>query len=186
MNESLRYFSRHNAWASKRLLDVCRTLSAEQLTAPAVGAYGSILETFNHLVMSDAGNLWSLGGPKATWVAAYERELAKYAEPWKDGPLEPSGDLDELARRVDETERQWDEFFATEEFDAERVCVLDLETYECPAGIVMAQVFHHGSVHREQICAMLTGLGIEPPDVQPWGFADATGVSRFVGGRTSF
>lgn len=76
-------------------------------------------------------------------------------------------------------------FFATEEFDAERVSVLDRGTYECPAGIVMAQVFHHGSVHREQICAMLTGLGIEPPDVQPWGFADATGMSRFLGGRMS-
>ena len=185
MNESLRYFLRHNVWATKTLLDVCRTLSTEQLTAPAVASYGSILETFNHLVTSDAGFLRSLGGPQTTWVAEYERELAEYAEPWKDGPLEPSADLDELARRIDETERLWDAFFATEEFDAERVCVLDLGTYECRAGIVMAQVFHHGSVHREQICATLTGLGIEPPDIQPWGFADAKGISRFVGGRTS-
>jgi uncharacterized damage-inducible protein DinB len=49
----------------------------------------------------------------------------------------------------------------------------------------MAEVFHHGSIHREQICAMLTGLGIEPPDIQPWGFADSTGLSRFLGGRTN-
>ena len=51
--------------------------------------------------------------------------------------------------------------------------------------IVMAEVFHHGSVHREQICATLTALGIEPPDIQPFGFADATGISRFLGDRTS-
>ena len=185
MNENLLYFSRHNVWATKTLLDVCRTLPPEQLTAPAVAAYGTILETLNHLVTSDAAFLWSLGGPQTTWVAEAQAQAAEYPEPWNDGPLEPSAGLDELARRVDEAEGLWDTFLATTAFDAERVCVLDLGTYECPAGIVMAEVFHHGSIHREQICAMLTGLGIEPPDIQPWGFADATGLSRFVGGRTN-
>jgi hypothetical protein len=32
---------------------------------------------------------------------------------------------------------------------------------------------------------MLTALDIEPPDLQPWAFADTTGTSRFIGGRTS-
>ena len=186
MNESLLYLSRHNVWATKTLLDVCRTLTPEQLTAPATAAYGSIIETFNHLITSDGGYLESLGGPLTTWVAAVRRELEKYQDPWTNQEArEQVVDLDELARLVEETERLWDSFFANEEFDPERVSLLDLGTYECPAGIVMAQVFHHGSLHREQICAMLTGLGIEPPDVQPWGFADATGMSRFFGGRTS-
>ena len=187
MNESLHYLSRHNVWATKTILDVCRTLSPDQLIAPARATYGSIIETLNHLVTSDAGYLWSLGGPQTTWVAAAEREWEEHREPWTStsGEREQIADLDELALRIDETERLWDSFFASEEFDAERVSVLDVGTYECPAGIVMAQVFHHGSIHREQICAMLTGLGIEPPDVQPWGFADATGISRFLGGRTS-
>jgi uncharacterized damage-inducible protein DinB len=188
MNETLRYFSRHNVWATKALLDVCRTLSPEQLTAPdGAGTTLSIIETLNHLVTSDGGFLWSLGGPQTTWIAAEQREQEEHPEPWSDTTeyREQVVDLDELALRIDETEQLWDAFFATEEFDPKRVSILDLGTYECPAGIVMAQVFHHGSVHREQICAMLTGLGIEPPDVQPWGFADTTGLSRFVGGRTS-
>ena len=186
MNETLRYLSRHNVWASKTLLDVCRALTPEQLTAPASAAYGSLIETFNHLVTSDGAYLWSLGGPQTSWVAAAEQELEKYPEPWiNDEAREPVVDLDELALRIEEAERLWDSFFASEEFDAERVSVLDLGTYQCPAGVVIAEVFHHGSVHREQICAMLTGFGIEPPDIQPWGFADATGISRFVGGRTS-
>lgn len=186
MNEILRYLSRHNVWASKALLDVCRTLTPEQLNAPATATYGSIIETFNHLVTSDGGYLSSLGGLLTPWVAAADRELEKYPEPWSnDEAREHVVNLDELALRIDEIERLWDSFFANEEFDPERVSILDLGTYECPAGIVMAQVFHHGSVHREQICAMLTGLGIEPPDVQPWGFADATGISKFLGDRTS-
>ena len=186
MNESLLYLSRHNVWATKTILDACRTLTQEQLTTPANATYGSIIETFNHLVASDGGYLRSLGGPKTTWVEARERELEKYPEHWSnEDAREQVFGLDELALRIGETERLWDSFFAAEEFDSQRVSILDLGTYECPAGIVMAQVFHHGSLHREQICAMLTALGIEPPDIQPWGFADATGLSRFIGGRTS-
>ena len=186
MNESLLFLFRHNVWATKTLLDVCRTLTTEQLTAPATATYGSIIETFNHLITSDGGYLKSLGGPMTTWVAAREQELEKYPEHWiNDEAREQIVDLDELALRVEEAERLWNSFLADEEFDPERVTILDLGTYECPAGIVMAQVFHHGSIHREQICAMLTALGIEPPDIQPWGFADATALSRFLGGRTS-
>ena len=186
MNETLRFLLRHNVWATKMLLDLCRSLTTEQLTAPATASYGSILETFTHLITSDGGYLSSLGGPMTTWVGARQQELEKFEEPWIDDEArEHVVDLDELARRVDEAEGLWDSFLGSEEFDPERVCVLDLGTYECPAGIVMAQAFHHGTLHREQICAMLTVLGIEPPDIQPWGFADDTGLSRFVGGRTS-
>lgn len=186
MNDTLRYFARHNVWASRTLLEACRALTPEQLTASAPAAFGSILETFNHVVTSDGSFLWSLGGPLTPWVEAAHRELEKYPEPWiNEDARVPVVGLDELALRIDETERLWDAFFAEKEFDGERVSVLDLGTYECPAWIVMTQVFHHGSVHREQISAMLTGLGIEPPDIQPWGFADATGLSRFVGGRTT-
>lgn len=184
MNDALRYMSRHNVWASNTLLERCRTLTPEQLAAPAVASYGTILETFRHVVMSDASYLTSLGGPETSWLADYRRASEGIAEPWNDGPME-DGDLDELGRRIEEMEGLWDAFFAQTEFDAERVSVLDEGTYECPAGIVMAQAFHHGTLHREQICAMLTALGVEAPDLQPWEFADVTGTSRFLGGRTS-
>jgi len=35
-------------------------------------------------------------------------------------------------------------------------------------------------VHREQICSILTALGLEPPDLQVWAYAEATGHSREV------
>lgn len=184
VNDTLRYLWRHNVWATRRLLDVCRTLSPEQLDAPGVASYGTIIETLRHLVMSDAGYLSALGGTQSAWLADYQRALDEAPEPWHDGPME-DGDLDELVRRVDETDQRWETFLGGAEFDAEEVGVLDSGTYECPAGIVMAQVFHHGSLHREQVCAMLTAAGVEPPDLQPWEFADTTGLSRFLGGRTS-
>src|SRR5688572_27103483 len=105
MNESLRYFALHNAWASKALLDVCRTLTPEQLNAPAAAAYGTIIETFNHLVTAEGGYLHSLGGPMTPWVSAAQQELEKHPEHWHNAEaLEPVVDLDDLADRIDELE----------------------------------------------------------------------------------
>src|ERR1700681_4907879 len=62
----------------------------------------------------------------------------------------------------------------------ERRLFLDDGTYETHAAIVTGQALHHGSAHREQICAMLRDFGLEPPDLQPWDFADATSRSRWI------
>jgi len=59
--------------------------------------------------------------------------------------------------------------------DAERVIILDQGAYQAHAGVLVAQALHHGNAHREQICPILTGAGLQPPDVQAWAYADATG-----------
>jgi len=43
----------HHIWATQRLIDACKELTDEQLTTPAAGTYGSILDTFRHLVITD-------------------------------------------------------------------------------------------------------------------------------------
>ena len=42
------------------------------------------------------------------------------------------------------------------------------------------QALHHMSIHGEQVCAFLTALGVEAPDLQPWEYADRTGRSRWL------
>lgn len=159
MNEALREAFRHNSWATRELLDTCRGLSEEQLAAPAPGAFGGILATFNHIVRSDAG---------------YARRMADGEGPaWLD-QWDELVDVDRLAARVEETAQLWERVLS-EPVDAERVIVVDGGTNEVRAGVFVAQALHHGNAHREQICAILTGLGIEPPDVQAWGYAWATG-----------
>jgi uncharacterized damage-inducible protein DinB len=44
-----------------------------------------------------------------------------------------------------------------------------------PMGIRLAQALHHGTDHRSQICTALTTLGIEPPAIDVWDFADKDG-----------
>ena len=83
-------------------------------------------------------------------------------------------DLDQLRSRVEETEKLWEELLS-EPFDAERVVILDQGAYQAHAGVLVAQALHHGNAHREQICAILTGAGMQPPDVQAWAYAEATG-----------
>jgi uncharacterized damage-inducible protein DinB len=167
VNGALLEAFRHNAWATNQLLEFCGGLPGEQLTAPGVGTYGGILETFNHLILSEA---------------RYLRRLAGSGPPWVDseGGSDPgdvdtqSIDIDQLHSRVQETERRWEELLS-EPLDAERVIILDQGAYQAHAGVLVAQALHHGNAHREQICAILTAAGMEPPDVQAWAYADATG-----------
>jgi uncharacterized damage-inducible protein DinB len=86
-------------------------------------------------------------------------------------------DIDQLHSRVEETEKLWEELLS-EPLDAERLIILDQGAYQAHAGVLVAQALHHGNAHREQICAILTGAGMEPPDIQAWAYANATGRGR--------
>jgi uncharacterized damage-inducible protein DinB len=167
VNATLKEGFRHHAWATRELLAFCAQLRPEQLSrpqpAPMAGVHGSILETFDHIVCTDGRYLGALTGHRPAW--ANERGL--------------SSDLNELAPWVDEAEARWMGYL-THPDDAARKVFLDDGTYETNAAVVTAQALHHGSAHREQICAMLRGFGLDPPEVQPWDFADATGRSRWI------
>ena len=158
VNGALLEAFRHNSWATGQLLAFCRDLSEEQLAASGTGTYGSIRATFNHLVLSDG---------------RYLRRLAGGGPAWVDRP-DDDADLEELAAWAEEAGQLWERLLS-EPVDAERVVVVDDGAVEVRAGVIVAQALHHGNAHREQICATLTSLGIEPPDIQPWEYAWATG-----------
>jgi len=153
---------RHHAWAMKTLIAACEGLSIEELNRPGP-VVGSILATLNHLVLSDAGYVASLGGGRASWAKAGGE----------------TDDLRELAARVDETRGRCERFL-TEPLDGERLVLLDDGAYETHASVVVMQALHHVAAHGEQVRAGLKALGRVPPDVQPWEFADATGRSRWL------
>lgn len=90
---------------------------------------------------------------------------------------EDTADLDELERRSDENAQVWDQFLS-QPLDATKLIILNQGAYEAEQSVLVVQALHHGNIHREQICAILTGLGIQPPDVQAWAYAEATGRAR--------
>src|SRR5919201_533530 len=152
MNEVLLEAFRHNAWATKQLLAVSRGLTQEQLTSPgtATGTERGILAIFNHIVQSDRGYV-SRRGDRPAWVDTEE----------------DTDDLDELERRAGENAQGWGRFLSTP-IEATRLIILDQGAYEAEQSVIIVQALHHGNVHREQICAIMTGLGVQPPDVQAW------------------
>jgi uncharacterized damage-inducible protein DinB len=42
-------------------------------------------------------------------------------------------------------------------------------------GIRLAQVVHHGTDHRSQVCTALTTLGVEPPGIDLWDYGAESG-----------
>ena len=59
---------------------------------------------------------------------------------------------------------------------------LDVVEYEdsgwethAPLGVRLAQALDHGTDHRSQICTALTSIGIDPPAIQVWDYAERAG-----------
>jgi uncharacterized damage-inducible protein DinB len=167
VNGALEEAFRAHAWATRRLLELCQDLTPEQLAAGRHDATGwGILETLSHLVSADGyyvGTLDSSGRPVPKW----------------NDTEEPAWGMDALRERSAKLAGLWETYLKTGD-DAERLVLLDEGTFECRAGVIVAHALHHGDLHREQVCSILRGLGLEPPDLQPWEYALEKGRARFV------
>jgi uncharacterized damage-inducible protein DinB len=149
----------HHVWATLRLIDACTPLSAEQLGVGVPGTYGSILETMRHLVGGDASYLSVLTRGRVSEIDEDRMDLA------------------ELAAAMEANGAAWTSLLA-EDLDPDAVVVrhrADGSEGHAPLGIRLAQALHHGTDHRSQICTALTTLGVEPPDIDVWDFAQQDG-----------
>lgn len=166
MKGALEEAFRAHAWATRRLLEFCKDLSATQLAATNATTHWSILGTFTHLVSADGyyvGSLSGIGRPVPAWNESEEQIWA----------------IDVLLERSARLAGMWASYLQAGD-NSERLVVLDEGTFECRASIVVAHALHHGDLHREQICSVLRRLGLEPPDLQPWEYALDNGRARFL------
>jgi len=146
----------HNNWANLQIIQACSALSDEQLDAePQSVTKGSIRQTLSHLVSSQHGYLSLLTLP----VEARHRISPAFAEFQEsvrisgEGVLalvrgKPSNDLNTRLQTTD--------------------------GYFVEPWVVMVQIINHATEHREQICSMLTALGVTPPDLDGWDYGEAT------------
>jgi uncharacterized damage-inducible protein DinB len=151
----------HHVWATERLIDGCATLTPEQLAVPAAGTYGSIIDTLRHLVSSDG------------WYLSFFRE--------GPAPIDEEADvtLAELRSAITTNGAGWKELLeAGPDGEADIVERGDGWDFHSPLGFRLAQVVHHGTDHRSQICTALTSLGLTPPEIDLWAFGEATGRTR--------
>jgi uncharacterized damage-inducible protein DinB len=149
----------HHVWATLRLFDVCLSLDPEQLQTNVPGTYGSILNTARHIVGADR---------------SYLATLTREGVPRID---EDAMDLDEVRGVMESNGRAWSALLS-ERLDADEVLTRrrdDGSETHGPIGIRLAQVLHHGTDHRSQICTALTTLGVEPPEIDAWDYGFEVG-----------
>lgn len=149
----------HHVWATLRLLDACGRLDKDQLETAVEGTYGSIIETMRHLVGADAAYLFVLTGGQRPSIDASGLSIPELravmehnGEAWASLPVrEMDPDLVLVRHREDGSESH------------------------APAGIRLAQALHHGTDHRSQVCTVLTTIGVDPPAIDVWDFAEHDG-----------
>lgn len=145
----------HHVWATIQVIDACLALPPEQLDTTVPGTYGSIVETLRHLIGADASYLWVLSDGRRPEIEEAEMDLA------------------ELRTAMEESGQQWTAV-ADRDLDPEEIVVRhrdDGTDSHAPRSIRLAQVLHHGTDHRSQVCTALTSLGVEPPAIDVWDFA---------------
>ncbi len=149
----------HHVWATLRLIDACLAVDPQQLETVVPGTYGSILETQRHLVGSDSAYLFVTSGERIPVIdedhmdlSALREAMASHGAAWarllRDDP-DPNAVV--VRRRDDGSETH------------------------APMGIRLAQVLHHGTDHRSQICTALTTIGVEPPAIDVWDYGEHDG-----------
>jgi uncharacterized damage-inducible protein DinB len=149
----------HHVWATIAMLDACSPLTTEQLATTVPGTYGSILDTFRHLVAADSGYLFVLTNGE---VALLD---------------EASLDVPTMRAEMVSNGGRWSSLLA-QDLDIDSTVSRhrdDGSTSYAPLGIRLTQATQHGTDHRSQIATALTSLGIEPPDIDVWSYADSQG-----------
>jgi uncharacterized damage-inducible protein DinB len=156
--DTLTTLFRHHRWANERLIELCAGLSDEQLDATLLGTFGSIRDTLQHIVSAERSyfSRISTGRPYRRPADAPPLTLAEMLE-WARAS---GAGLVEWAPRVqagDVVEIDWDGVLR-----------------DVPKTILLTQAINHATEHRAQVMAILTQLGIEPPELDSWAYFDAT------------
>ncbi len=152
---------RHDVWATKRLIQHCRSLTVDQLALTIPGTYGTIRRTLAHIVRADEGYLSGFG---------------LVAEPFLE--VGDATALDEIASRHAKVGEAVEGFFARGEFDPDRVMRSERRRADLEPWVLLTQFAHHGSDHRAHICSILGANGLAVPDLDVWAYGRGVGAFR--------
>jgi len=144
----------HNHWANLKIIEVCSTLSDEQLDIePHSAVRGTVRDTLTHLVSAQHGYLSLLTLPvdKRKRITPAFGELYDSAMISGEGLTALANDTSNLTERIQTT-----------------------DGYYVEPWVVMVQVINHATEHREQIKSMLSALGVTLPEIDGWDYGFAT------------
>jgi uncharacterized damage-inducible protein DinB len=161
MSTALLELLRHKTWATLELMEFCQGVGDDVLDATTPGTYGSIRDTFRHLVNAEESYFARLTGER-------------FFKPLEDRPAR----LDELAARIKRLGPEW-ERLATDADVQSRDYTTD-DGWRVAGALIMAQAVHHADDHRTHVMSVLGARGVEGPDIDVWSYADAAGKVEHV------
>jgi uncharacterized damage-inducible protein DinB len=153
----LRGMARNNCWSNDRLLRACGVLTRDELHAPRVSFFPSLMLTLNHILRVDAyylGELSRTGSGLAAW------ELARKVEHAELAPL--------AAAQRESDARLLAACDALDGSALTRLVRMDRGSegvFEEELPAALAHLFVHQIHHRGQVHAMLAGTRAEPPQL---------------------
>lgn len=145
---------RYNNWANQQLIAHCKTLPREVLERTVPGVYGTIPDTFAHLI-----------GMEGTFYGAVTGEPVDEALP--ASIAKTLDELEPLARGIG---GRWEEF-AANPGDIHRPVAQGRGDFRPPIITALTQLICHGSEHRAQVETILGASGLQPPGFNPWHYA---------------
>jgi uncharacterized damage-inducible protein DinB len=153
---------RYNNWANRQVLEACQGLNTDQLAASEPGAYGTIRDTLEHIIKSEA---W--------YVNLLTRSHPQPPFKWDDkpGPSEMAGFAAQVSNALLDAAGRVSPEDRVEEEDNGKIW-----TYNAMA--VFIQIVNHGVEHRTNITTILNQGGLKPPAVDGWGYL-ASHENRF-------
>ena len=158
MDEAWLEALRYNLWANLRLLDVCAELRPAHLDWTARGTYGSVADTWLHLIGAERRYLWRLNGE----VGRFSQHRRFPGLDVMRAQAEESGDgLIEVARRT----RRGQSVVGTRRRGRFRV----------DKAILLVQAIHHANDHRTHICTVLGSHGVAVPEIDAWTYGESLG-----------
>lgn len=150
-------FFRYNNWANAQIIAACQKLTAEQLATTAPGTYGTIRDTLAHIIRAEASYVGRMTGDRPQPPFKWEDQPALADISIYAGQV--AGALLDAVQRIPSTS------IVHEEANG---LFIDYQ-----ARLLFLQVVNHGIEHRTNITTILSGLGLQAPTVDGWGYLDS-------------
>jgi uncharacterized damage-inducible protein DinB len=154
--DTLTTLYRHHLWANLLLFERCAGLTDEQLDATLLGTYGTIRDTLEHIVLAEQSYFSRISTGQ------------RLNRPDDAPPLT----MDEMRASMHATGEGLIEWASRVQAGDTVQIDWDGTPRGVPKTILLTQVINHGTEHRAQIMAIMTQLGIEPPELDAWQYFD--------------
>ena len=143
----------YNAWSNAKILHAASSVTQEQFLAPTPFPHGSLRGTLVHAAFAEWvwRKRWEGNPQNPTWNAEDFQTFESLRARWAD---EEANLLNFVANLTDEKLYTRFNYVSTEGFPHERVL------WEA-----MAHLVNHGTQHKTEAAAILTGMGYSPGDI---------------------